>query len=1047
MSKYGVLLLCILSVITSALYYKCSHMKSQLIPETEQYLISTLDERSNEIYSYLDQQEKLINSLARDQKIINMFMGDIKNIDKNTRDVVVQLYHELAAVKNIIFIEHNGEIIASMENQKDLKGKNILKEPWNTSGLSESFMRSSMTLTTDISAFEFNQLLKRPALFLTTPIINNKSLYGCILIELDIEPIYLMLRKYIGLKSTGEVALGRIENGKVMYVAPTRHSPNMLFKSLEDTSDSLDDDKTYIKQTMRRAIFDEKGSGKVLDYRGQNVIAAWSYITKLDWGIVAKIDTDEILAQVYPWYLFFLLFLISTLLLSVIMCIYMKDNIIQFMHISNISYAKIARIFLWVGVVISIITFLTSIYHLHQNKSASITKAMKKAKKKAALAADRINDNIGQIESVVQALADDLTSGILPTELVEKRIMTELRENPSLIGITIAHEPYAYNKNTKLYAFTIGRTQNDGSLKKSYFGDIYDYTTPSSPGEPLSDWYIQALKKGGVWLNPRLEPYTNQPSITYAVPFFNAADKKPRGVVAISYDLQAVQKIIDEIKIGETGYGFAMSRNGTLITFPTQSYVSNQKSFMSLSQEKADAKLMALAERTLTAKKPFHDNFFDTKINQLYFIYITQIAMIEGSIAIIFGQDEVSMSSLDVRHSYFIMLICLILGLLCLAALGCNIEQSNLLVIRKFSALATLILFLALIVTWKIVISTKTPYDTQKNGTVIVDQSQLNKFLNEVKENASNSQSDEPQPLFMPTGIHIYSFSLPRIQNVTLSGNIWQKLDLSVFKDIPQEVHLPKDITLSFKELTKNIENNTEVRVSNFDATVFNEQDLSHFPFDITNIKLNLSSKDLARNIILIPDLGGYNSINPSDKPGIDKDFTLPGFDIEKSFFSLKKLTPDSDFGLNSFRAITEHYDLIYNIVITRKLLNPFILYILPLIVILIALFATLFSVRESKNHNPLAPLGAYASTFFGLVILHRIIRTSEQYAAAGTLYMEYAFFYTYITILFLVLHTIIVYGPNSNKTFDEIITPLAVYFYWPIQLFLWLATTICVFY
>lgn len=1019
-------------------------MRAQLIPETQKYLESILNERSHEIYTYLDQHEKLIEELAQDEKIIKMFVGDTKNIDKDTIDSVSRLYNELHTIKNLLFIQYDGDIIASMEKQKDLQGKNILQAPWDDSELSESFMRSSMTLTTDISGFEFNGLFKRPALFITTPIIAHDTLYGCIMLELDIEPIYLILRKYIGLKTTGEVTLGRMEDDKVMYIAPTRHNPNMLFKSLDDKNDPLEDDKGLIKHAMKHALFDKKGSGQAIDYRGQEVIAAWSYLTRIDWGIVAKMDIDEILAPIYRWYIYFLISFLITLILALIVCISMREKIMHLMHVPTLSSFKIARIFLWLAIVISIFALLASVYQLRQQKHASIVNALEQAKQQVAQATDLLNERVDQIESIVQALADDLSDDKLPNELLEKRMMIDLRENPSLIEITIAYEPYAYHKDMRLYGFTMVHTQN--TFKKTRIDDVYDYTKIESPGEPETDWYTRTIRQGGMWIDPETEPNTQKPSVTYAVPFFNATDKKPRGVVAISYDLQAIQKIIDEIKIGETGYGLATSRSGTLIAFPTQSYVLNQETFITLAQERADEKLMAIAQRALTAKEPLQGTFYDVKTNQSYLVYIAQTAKSGWTVAAIFAEDEVSIPPLDVRRSHFAMLICLLLGLLCLAALGCKLEYIDLSAIRKFSMPATMILFLALIAAWNIIINTNmSSYNIQKHGTIIVDQSRLNKFLNEVKDNVNRSQSDEPQPLFMPTGVQLYSFSLPKVQHVALSGNIWQKLDVSLFKDVPKEIQLPRDISLSLKELTRTIEDNTEIRVSTFDAVIFNDQNFSEFPFDITTIRLNLSSQDLARNVILIPDLVAYDTLNPMDKPGIDKDFILPGFNIQKTFFSLKKLMPNNDFGLHAFRAITEHYDLVYNIFITRKLLDSFIIYILPLLVILLALFATLFGLRENiKTFDPLKPLAAYASLFFGLILLHRSIK--EQYGVVSTLYIEYAFFYTYITILFLVIHAVIVYGPNSNKFFDTIVTPLAVYLYWPIQLSLWLITTMCIF-
>jgi len=1041
--KYGALFLCILSIITTASYYKYSHMKAQLIPAAQKYLESILNERSNEIYTYLDQHEQLIQKLVRDQKLIDIFTGDTKNLDKDKIESATKLYAELPTINNILFIQNNGDIIAAIEEKEKFKDKNILQAPWDASELAESFMRSSMTLTTDISGFEYNSLLKRPSLFITAPIIAHDTLYGCIVLELYIEPIYLILRKYLGLKTTGEVTIGRVKNGKIMYIAPTRHSPNMLFKSLENRNGYLENNKNEIGKSMWRAIFGQKGSGEVIDYRGHNVIAAWSYLTRIDWGIVAKIDTNEVLAASYPWYIVFLFALFITLILCIIGCIFIRKKIIGWMHISTLSPGKIFHTFLWIGVVISIIAIFTSLYLLQQNKQASIANALQEAKQQASHAAQLIDESVEQIELITQAIANDLNTGKLSDQLAEKRIITDLRENPSLIEITIAYEPYAYSKDTRLYAFSILNAQN--TFKKTYFGDVYDYTKPSNPGEPQTDWYVQAIKQKEIWPNPNLEPYSDKPSMSYSVPFFDPIEKKLRGVVSISYDLQVVQKIIDEIKVGETGYGFAMSHNGTLIAFPTKSYIYEQESFIAFAQEKANEKLMSIAERNLTETEPFQDTFFDSKTNHAYSVYITQTGKAGISVAIIFAEDEVSLPSLEIRHGYFHIILFILLGLLCIAAIVCNVEQNNLSVARKFSALAALILFLALIASWKTIVDTNISYDTEKYGTIIVDQSRLNKFLSEVRYNVSNSQSNEPQPLFMPTGVHIYSFSLPKVQQVALSGDIWQKLDLLSFKDIPKEIHLPRDISLSFKELSKNIESNTEIRVSTFDATIFNEQNFSEFPFDITTIRLNLSSQDLARNIILIPDLVAYDSINSTDKPGIDKDFVLPGFDIQKTFFSLKKLMPNNDFGLSAFRSITEHYDLIYNIVIKRKLLNSFIIYILPLLVILIALFATLFGMIEVEKYDPLRSLGAYASLFFGLILLHRTIR--EQYGVVSTLYIEYAFFYTYITMILLVIHAIVVYGPNSNKTFDNIITPLILYFYWPIHLSLWIATTIYIFY
>ena len=118
----------------------------------------------------------------------------------------------------------------------------------------------------------------------------------------------------------------------------------------------------------------------------------------------------------------------------------------QFIHVPTLSLPKIIRTFLWLGMVISMIGMFVSAYHLRQKKQASITDSLQQAKQQTLHAADFIDENVNYVQSIVHALADDLSSGTLSAEFLEKRMMTDLRENPSLIEITIAYEPYAILK-------------------------------------------------------------------------------------------------------------------------------------------------------------------------------------------------------------------------------------------------------------------------------------------------------------------------------------------------------------------------------------------------------------------------------------------------------------------------------------------------------------------------------------------------------------------------------------------------------------------------
>ena len=126
-----------------------------------------------------------------------------------------------------------------------------------------------------------------------------------------------------------------------------------------------------------------------------------------------------------------------------------------------------------------------------------------------------------------------------------------------------------------------------------------------------------------------------------------------------------------------------------------------------------------------------------------------------------------------------------------------------------------------------------------------------------------------------------------------------------------------------------------------------------------------------------------------------------------------------------------------------RSLLNPFILYLLPLLVILFSLFTILLVAR--KNTPPLSILGGYTGLFFALILLQRSLL--EELPTNTMLYIEYAFFYTYITIILLIIHTILIYYYKHWKTYQNNSLYLMRIFFWPFQFISWLITTLIFFY
>ena len=132
----------------------------------------------------------------------------------------------------------------------------------------------------------------RPTMFVTAPAFDfDGAFIGVIAFEVDMNFIYKLIQDVTGLGDTGEVLVGKKKGNVVVYLHPLRHDPDAALKKGIPLGGKLGG-------PIQEAVQGRNGAARSLDYRGKNVIAAWRYIPSLDWGMVAKIDTDEAFADV-----------------------------------------------------------------------------------------------------------------------------------------------------------------------------------------------------------------------------------------------------------------------------------------------------------------------------------------------------------------------------------------------------------------------------------------------------------------------------------------------------------------------------------------------------------------------------------------------------------------------------------------------------------------------------------------------------------------------------------------------------------------------------
>jgi diguanylate cyclase (GGDEF)-like protein/PAS domain S-box-containing protein len=97
-------------------------------------------------------------------------------------------------------------------------------------------------------------------------------------------------QNYVGIHKTGEFTLAKLENGYIRFLLHHRNKP---LPSLPSPPDKIKMGSDYAIP-MQFALAGQSGTVIANDYRGALVLAAYEPVDVLDYGIVAKIDIEEI---------------------------------------------------------------------------------------------------------------------------------------------------------------------------------------------------------------------------------------------------------------------------------------------------------------------------------------------------------------------------------------------------------------------------------------------------------------------------------------------------------------------------------------------------------------------------------------------------------------------------------------------------------------------------------------------------------------------------------------------------------------------------------
>lgn len=327
----------------------------------------------------------------------------------------------------------------------------------------------------------------------------------------------------------------------------------------------------------------------------------------------------------------------------------------------------------------------------------------------------------------------------------------------------------------------------------------------------------------------------------------------------------------------------------------------------------------------------------------------------------------------------------------------------------------------------------------------ITTQSEVDKYI-------TIDAQDDPKKLgekyIVPVGFFIQSMKFVNSSDVNLTGYIWHKYPLNFTNTLHQGFIFPEEVESNnaiAREVYTEQHPNYLLKGWYFEVTVRQSFDYRKFPLDRKNVWLRLWPKDWSEAVTFVPDLESYESVSPGVAFGMDQDTVMGQWKIFETYFDYKRIRYDTNFG-SSYAPGTTDIELYYNIILGRKFVNAFVIYLVPLLIIFSMLFSILIMITKNDKRKGIfgsstsGAIGSTVALFFVVTLSHAHIR--EQFAGAGLVYMESFYFIAYIMILLVSVNTYHFTSTDRDYRLYQNDNLIAKLLYWPIILSLTLMTT-----
>ena len=210
-------------------------------------------------------------------------------------------------------------------------------------------------------------------------------------------------------------------------------------------------------------------------------------------------------------------------------------------------------------------------------------------------------------------------------------VKESIRSNPNTVGGGLWFEPYSIHEN-RLHYSAYAYREGDEMIATMDYSQTVDYL-----GEA---WYLDAKASGGemVWSNVYYDPVADVTMITSSQAFFDK-NGKMLGVSTADMALTDIQKITQQVSIGDTGRAFVVGNGGEYISYLDDSRTIDQTIHTDPNKELSEL------------SKVIFDNIdgtYDLKLNDKEAkVYYNTLSDVGWKLVVLVDAGEIQSSTID----------------------------------------------------------------------------------------------------------------------------------------------------------------------------------------------------------------------------------------------------------------------------------------------------------------------------------------------------------------------------------------------------------------